>query len=186
MTEDRPGLRERVVRYRADPHLSREQAADRISAYVYGNILAFAAVVPLTEHTVASGKAVWAVLGVSVSTLLAHVFAELLGAGVLSTPGEGDGTGERVAWTQELRNSTPIVTSATVPCLLLVAGWAGWLPATATVVASEIYLLVRIALVGLVVERLHTERSTARTLLAGLAAAAIAAGIAVLKAVVAH
>lgn len=182
-------LRSRLVRYRADPNLSRAEAADRISAYVYGNILAFAAVVPLTTHAVETGRAVWTVLGVSVSTLLAHVFAEFLGAGVMGThdtaPGE-PGTSERTQWLHELRNSTPIATSATVPCLLLAAGWLGWLPATAAIVASEVYLFIRIALVGLVVERLHAERGTARTLLAGLVAAAVAAGISVLKVVAGH
>lgn len=173
-------VRDRVIGFRADPSLSEADAVDRIGAYVYGNILTFAALVPLTAHAVATGHAVWAVLGVSASTLLAHVFADLVGGGVRSSPGG------RPEVFHELRNAAPIVTSATVPCLILLAGWAGWIAAGAAVLISEIYLMIRMAVVGLVVERLHAARPTAWALVAGVVAAVLAAGIAVLKAVIAH
>lgn len=54
-------------------------AASRTSAYVYGNILVLAALVPLSIADVRSGTAVLIVLGTAVSTFFAHLFAETVG-----------------------------------------------------------------------------------------------------------
>ena len=50
-----------------------------------------------------------------------------------------------------------------------------------SIAASEVYLFVRLALVGFVVERLLARRASPRTLLAGVLMAVIAGGIALLK-----
>ena len=171
-----PTVRDRIVRYHANPGLPREDAAARISAYVYGNILIFASILAMDESDVQHGSAVVVELGVAFSTFLAHVFSEVIGRHVRSgTPAT------RSDVLHELRDSFPIITSALIPCLLLTAGAADWLPVPTAITASEIYLFVRLALVGFVVERLLARRASPRTLLAGVLMAVIAAGIALLK-----
>jgi hypothetical protein len=171
-----PTVRDKIVRFHANPDLPREDAAARISAYVYGNILILAAILALDETDVHHGRAVVVELGVAFSTFLAHVFSELSGRSVRSnTPTTMSDV------LHELRDSTPIVTSALIPCLLLSASAVGWLSASVAILASEIYLFGRLALLGLVVERLRSRRASSRTLLAGFLMALIAAGIALLK-----
>ncbi|MCO8271639.1 hypothetical protein M1L60_13665 [Actinoplanes sp. TRM 88003] len=181
ISKEGPNLRDRVVRYRADGDLSGERAAARISAYLYGNIIVFATLVPLTDEDAAHGHALTLVLGVAVSTYLAHVFSEIVGhnarAGAPMT---------RHEIRHELRDSQPVVSSAVLPCLLLAAAWAHWIEGSAATLISEIYLLVRMALVGFLVERLRSQKPSFRTLLAGLALAAVAAAISLLKAVLGH
>jgi hypothetical protein len=174
-------VRDLIVRYRADPELPREDAAARISAYVYGNILIFAAILALDESDVQHGHAVVVELGVAFSTFLAHVLSELIGRNVRT------GTRTSVADVlHEVRDSIPIITSALVPCLLLTGAVLDWLSAPAAITASEVYLFVRLALVGLVVERLRIRRASVRTLLAGVLLALVAAGIAVLKVTISY
>lgn len=81
------------------------------------------------------------------------------------------------------RCATPprIVTSALVPCRLLTAGALDWLSPPTVILTSEPYLFVRLALIGLVIDRLRARRTSRRTLLAGLVIALVAAGIALLK-----
>ncbi|MBU2666956.1 hypothetical protein KOI35_25935 [Actinoplanes bogorensis] len=179
--EQQPRLGDRLLRYRADESLSGERAAARISAYVYGNILVFATLVPLSDEDVAHGHALTLTLGVAVSTYLAHVFAEIVGhnarAGASMT---------RADVIHELRDSTPIATSAVVPCLLLAAAWAGWIEGGNAIQISEVYLMIRIALIGFLVQRLRSERPSFRTLLAGVLLAVVAAGISLVKALLGH
>ena len=176
-----PTLRDRVVRYRAPGGLAGERAAARISAYLYGNIIVFATLVPLTDEDTAHAHALTLLLGVAVSTYLAHVFSEIVGhnarAGEPMT---------RAEVRHELRDSQPIVSSALVPGLLLGAALLDWISGSAAVLVSEVYLLVRMALVGILVERLRSARPSFRTLLAGLALAAVAAAISALKVVLGH
>jgi hypothetical protein len=176
-----PGLRERIVRYRADPALPREEAAARTSAYVYGNILVFAAMLALTEEDVHHAHAVLVVLGAAACTFLAHVFSEVIGRGMRS-----DQAMTRADLLHELRDSNPIVTSALFPGLLLTLGALDWLPAGAVLIASDVYLFVRMALIGLIIERLRGGRASPRMLLAGLAIAVLAAAIALLKVTISH
>ncbi|GIF21536.1 hypothetical protein BJ973_005019 [Actinoplanes tereljensis] len=174
-------LRERVVHYRTERDMTGEQAAARISAYLYGNIITFAALLPLAKSDIEHGHSIQLLLGVAVTTFLAHVFAEIVGhharAGQAMTRAE--------IW-HELRDSRPIATSALIPALLLAAAAADWLSPDAALFCSEGYLLVRLALVGFLVERLRSDRVSPRTLLSGLALAAVAAGIAFLKVLLGH
>jgi hypothetical protein len=174
-------LRDRIVRYRADPTLPPEQAAARISAYVYGNIIVFATTVPLAAAELHHGHGALLVLGVAASTYLAHVFAEIIGRSVRSAQSM---TGTEL-W-HELRDSLPVLTSGMVPAALLLAGGLGWPPERAAVVISEVYLLVRMALIGLVVERLRSPRLSAHTLMAGVMLAAAAAVISGIKIALSH
>ncbi|MEU4690897.1 hypothetical protein [Actinoplanes sp. NPDC023714] len=134
-----PTLRDRILRYRADPGLSRDQAAARISAYVYGNIIVFATMVPLGVADLSHGH-----------------------------------------------GALPVLTSGLIPAILLLAGGRHWLPERASILASEAYLLFRMALIGLLVERLRSERASARTLASGLVLAVAAAAVALVKVALGH
>lgn len=114
-------LRERIVRYRADLTLPREQAAVRSSAYVYGNIIVFATTVPLAAAELRHGHGALLVLGVAAFTYLAHVFAEVIGHNVRS-----EQPLTRAELWHELRDSLPVLTSGMVPAALLLAGGLGW------------------------------------------------------------
>lgn len=161
--------------------VSREAAAARISAYIYGNILIFAGMLTLREADVHRGRAAGIELGVALSTLLAHAFAEVVGRSVRSgTPAT------RSDVLHVVRDSAPIVTSALVPCLLLAAGALDWLSPPTVIITAEIYLFVRLALIGLVADRLRGHRRSPRTLLAGVVIALVAAGIAALKVATGH
>lgn len=100
--------------------LSPESAASRISAYVYGNILVLAALVPITTSPEYIGIAI--VIGTALSTFIAHVFAESVAQSVRS--GAQLTRSERI---EELRDSVPILSSAVLPCLVLATAWVGWL-----------------------------------------------------------
>ncbi|GLY07776.1 hypothetical protein [Actinoplanes sp. NBRC 101535] len=161
--------------------MPREQAATRISAYVYGNIITFATLVPLTGDDLTHGHAALLVLGVAASTYAAHVFADRVGHHVRGPEPVPGGLAHG------LRDALPILSSAIVPALLLLAGGAGWITARAAVTASEIYLLVRMSLVGLLVERLHpTERAPGWTLVSGVLLAAAAAVVSLIKVALGH
>ncbi|MGI5157152.1 hypothetical protein [Microbispora sp. CA-102843] len=178
---DTRSLRDRIVHFRANRTLTGERAAARISAFVYGNVIVFAAMVPLTEEDATRWHALQVVLGVAVSTFLAHVFAELVGHS-----SRADERLTRAEIWNELRDSRPIATTALVPSLLMAVASAGWLPGTTALIASEIYLLARIAIIGLVMERLRSRRSSMRALLAGLVLASTAAVITFLKVALGH
>ena len=92
--------------------LTPESAASRISAYVYGNILVLAALVPITNSPEYIGIAI--VAGTALSTFIAHVFADSVAQSVRS--GEQLSRDERLA---ELRNAVPILSSAVLPCVIL-------------------------------------------------------------------
>ncbi|BAL88090.1 hypothetical protein AMIS_28700 [Actinoplanes missouriensis 431] len=182
MGDGDPGdLRDRLVQYRANRRLPSAQAGARISAYVYGNIIAFASVVALKPADLGHGHALALVAGVTVSTFVAHVFADLVGSNA-----DDDETMTGSALRHELRDSMPVVTSALVPCVLMGVGWAGWLNPRTVIAASAFYLMVRMALVGFVIERLRHRRPSPRTLVAGLALAVAAAAIGLLKTVLSH
>ncbi|MDR6319665.1 hypothetical protein [Actinoplanes couchii] len=170
-----------IVRFRADPSLPREQAAARISAYVYGNIITFATIVPFTADTVRHGHAALVVLGVAASTYIAHVFAELVGHRAHDRPPAPGG------FVRGLRDALPIFSSALVPALFLLAGSRGSIEAGAAVTASEIYLLIRMSLVGLIIERLRpSDRARGWPVLSGVLLAAAAAAVSLIKAALGH
>ncbi len=158
--------------------VSRGEAADRISAYVYGNILMLAALVVLSDDEIGSGAAVVIVLGTGVSTFVAHTFAERLGAVVRGT--------DRATWIAELRSSVPIVSAATVPAVLMVVGSQGWLDTTWCLRLAEAWIVVRLFILGLVVGRLQGHSVTLRTWIASAALAASALVVVALKVVLTH
>lgn len=156
-----------------------EHAAGRISAYVYGNILVLAALVPVTRSQETLGIAV--VLGAAVSTFVAHVFAEMVGQNIRT--GTHLDRAERLA---ELRDAVPILTSAFVPIAILGTAWIGWLePRTAQLVAEAV-MVVRIASISYVISRLRGEGVRWYTHLAAFVLALIASLIVVFKILLTH
>jgi hypothetical protein len=159
--------------------LDRANAASRISAYVYGNIMVLAALVPIvTAH---KQLGVLIVLGTGLSTFVAHVFAEAVGYSVR----------ERSALSRreilaELRNSVPILSSAVLPCVILGLGWLGWLEPRTAQLFAELVVLVRIGGIVFVIRRLRGERLTGASLLGAVALVFVATSVVIVKLVLTH
>lgn len=94
--------------------LPSETVRHRTTAYIYGNVLVLAAVMSLGLHEV-TGWSVVTVLGVAVSTFLAHLFA----GAVTSTDWS------RQTLLAQARDSAPILTSGLVPVLVLLTALLG-------------------------------------------------------------
>ncbi|EYT62970.1 membrane protein [Dietzia sp. UCD-THP] len=159
--------------------LDRGDAASRISAYIYGNILVLAALVPIVHTEKYVGIAI--VLGTALSTFIAHVFAEAVGHGVRE--GEPLSRAERRA---ELRNSVPILSSAVLPSLILAVGWIGVLEHGTAILLAEITVLVRIGGVVFVIGRLNGERPSRTWLLSAAALTVVAATVVAVKVALTH
>jgi hypothetical protein len=158
--------------YRREP-LSEHEAARRLSAYIYGNILILAALVPFQED-LDTGRAMAVVIGTALSTFVAHAFSEFISGGGKAQPAV------------LIRESLPILTTATVPMLLLAISWLGWPSAWVAVLLAELVIVVRIALTGAVAARLNAEKSPLRILLSGVIVAGVALLIVLLKVTLTH
>ena len=165
--------------HRRGKPLSPESAANRISAYVYGNILVLAALVPLGITHTYWGIAV--VAGVSLSTYIAHVFSHALVQNVHA--GRSLTRAERL---RLLPDAMPIATSAVLPCLILATAGFHWTEPANIQLIAEIVILVRIAGIVLVVERLQGDRPTGNTVVGAIGIAAIAIAVVVVKVVLTH
>ncbi|MGV9480431.1 hypothetical protein [Gordonia aichiensis] len=195
-----------LTRRRGGP-LAPDRAASRLSAYVYGNILVLAALVTASAHAVENGDAVWLILGTGLTTYIAHVFADLVAgnsipeAHVRSASAHGGGAHDdehprsghspadddvRTHIRHELRDATPIISSAILPAIALALGWADVLPtAWAHGIAGAVVVL-RIASVPIVVERVRGNEVSLRVIIAGILTAALAAVVVLLKVLLAH
>jgi hypothetical protein len=157
-----PAMEERFLRlvnrtpFVGGSSLTREQMAARISAYIYGNILVLAALIPVTESHDRFGIAV--IVGAAVTTFIAHYFAELVGRSVREHT-----VTTREARLAELRDSLPILVAAVVPSLILALAVVGLFePRTAQLIA-ELFMVLRIATISYVIVRIRKERVTSRT-----------------------
>ncbi len=157
---------------RGEP-LGEHEASRRLSAYVYGNILILAALVPFQEDTDAR-HAMVVVIGTALCTFIAHAFSEYLG---------GDGSVHPRAL---IRESMPILTTALVPLLLLWISQATRLQMSTAVLIAEIVIIGRIASTGMVAARLRSEKSRLRVLLSGVIVAGVALLIVLLKVSLTH
>lgn len=179
MESDLRSILHRPLLGRSEP-LGRDNAASRISAYVYGNVLLLAALIPETV-THAEGRPMAIVAGTALSTFVAHAFAEGVGQSVRS--GRQLTNRERLA---ELRDSVPVLSSALLPLVVLATAFFGWLaPFTAQVIA-EVSILVRIASLVFVITRLRGHRPTGYTLAMACGLAVVATAVVVVKVVLTH
>ena len=155
---------------------SPEDAANRVSAYVYGNVLVMAALISLRPDDLRGPTGVLSVLGVGLSTVVAH----MVGHGV----GHRIRHGRSIRWTEvrrEIRDTLPIGMAATVPSAILLPAWAGWVDPRLSLALALGVTGLRLALLGSAVEWFSGERSSARLFLAGAGLAAAAAIAAALK-----
>jgi hypothetical protein len=114
------------------------------------------------------------VLGTALSTFVAHSFAEFIG---------GDGSLHPRAL---VRESLPILTTATVPVLLLLISWFGWIDGRVAVLLAELVIIGRVAITGMIAARLRDEKSPLRIMLAGLTVAAVGLLIVLFKVALTH
>ena len=171
-TTDRGEFHDRRWYQRRTP-LESHEASRRLSAYVYGNILILAALVPFQEE-IDARHAMVVVIGTALCTFIAHAFSEFLA---------GDGSVHPRAL---IRESMPILTTALVPLLLLWLSQVTRLDMPRAVLIAEIVIILRIASTGIVAARLRNEKSRVLVLLSGVVVAAIAFGIVLLKVALTH
>jgi hypothetical protein len=156
--------------------VSRDDAASRVSAYVYGNVMVMAALITLRPEDLRGPAGVLSVLGVGASTFIAHMVGDAVGRRIRD--------GRSAPWAgvrREIRDSLPIATAATVPAAILALAW--WGPVDARLVLGLALAVtdLRLALLGSAVEWSTGERSSGRLFLAGIGLAIVCAAVAVLK-----
>jgi hypothetical protein len=154
----------------------REDAASRVSAYVYGNVLVMAALIALGPEDLHGPTGILYVLGTGVSTFVAHVVGDAAGRRIRE--------GRSVRWSgvrRELRGSMPIATAATAPAISLLLAWPGPADADVVLIVALAVTDLRLALLGSAVEWFSGERSSLRLFLAGIGLAVISAVAAALK-----
>ncbi|EME14773.1 hypothetical protein [Rhodococcus triatomae] len=157
-----------------------EDYASRISAYVYGNVLVLTALLPL-NGSVGLTHAGLVVIGTSLSTFVAHAFAESVGRSARS--GRQLTTAERIA---ELRDSVPVLTSGFVPALVVGMGGFGWIELDSALILAEIWVVTRIASITYVITRLRGERPNGQTLIGSLVLGAVAVAVVAIKLILTH
>ena len=162
--------------------LTPERATARVSAYVYGNLIALAAVVVVDAHGIRNGHAALVVAGTGVATFVAHIFADI----VAHASVDGRGGRSSNSMRDELRDAVPIFSSASVPSLLLALGWLGWLSTQWAQLLAGGVIVVRIASVPVVAERIKGNPTDLRVIIGGLITAALAAVVVGIKVLVGH
>jgi hypothetical protein len=159
-----------------------ERVRSRVSAYIYGNIFVLAALFAVSPEGVAHWSAVVIVVATAATTFFAHVVAHNIGQAIGRTENEE----LRVQLAQEARDAVPIMTSGTVPAVLLGIGALGWLAPGLSQLLAEAYVVVRLAGTGTVVRRLSDDASGQGGFWSGLALAGIGIVIAALKQILTH
>ncbi len=161
--------------------LSPHDAAHRVSAYAYGNILALATLILVTPEDVEHGHAMLVLLATGVTTFLAHTLAETQEHRVLQ--------GSGINWEElvhALRNAFPIVSSTATPALVLILSMLHFIPGEWAWHGAILTLVGRIFSIGFVISHYRKEPITIRTWIGGAIFAVIALTVAILKAVLTH
>ncbi|MFD4179796.1 hypothetical protein [Rhodococcus sp. NPDC058514] len=159
--------------------LTVEDSASRISAYVYGNILVLTALIPL--HDASTTHAGLVVIGTSLSTFVAHAFAESVGRSArIGRPLT------RSEQFEELRDSVPVLTSGVVPAAVVGLDALGVLEQQTALLLAELWVVSRIAGLGVVITRLRGEKLSRRTLVSCVVLAFVAVAVVAVKLVLTH
>ena len=159
--------------------LESARADNRMSAYIYGDVLVLAATAGVYDSAIRSGEALLVVLGTVASTYVAHVLADVVGA-VFS------GHGLLASLLDELRDSVPIATAGLPPLILFAGAGLGWpAPRWAQAAASGV-LVVRLGSIGLVYHHLKEPIGWARATSIGVLVAGVAAFAVALKLLLIH
>ncbi|MFE6924280.1 hypothetical protein ACFVAV_24870 [Nocardia sp. NPDC057663] len=159
--------------------LDQRNAASRISAYIYGNVLILAALIPVAPS--AGNVGILVVLGTALSTFIAHTFAESVGRSVRQNPPQSPPQ----RWAN-LRDSLPILSSAVLPCAILAAAALGWLEPRTAQVLAEVVMLVRIGGIAFVIHRLQGRRPDRSTLAGAILLSCAATTIVAIKVILTH
>lgn len=178
MDSDSYSMLHRPLFARGTP-LDRGNAASRISAYIYGNVLVLTALVPVV--TSARHVGILVVLGTAASTFVAHSFAEAVGDSVRERR-----TLTRADRWRELRNSVPILSSAVLPCVILATALPGWLEPRTAQVFAEVAVLVRIGGIVFVIRRLKGEPPTRSSVLSAVLLTVAATVVVIVKVALTH
>lgn len=160
---------------------SRDDAAARITAYVYGNLLILAALFTLTPDKASEWHGVLVIFATGFTTFLAHIFADALGERV-----RHDAHPSWSSLKHELRNATPIVTSASIPAVLLLLSVIGVVDGSVALIAAEVVVLGRIAFLGTMMNHVRREKASLRSVLSGVGLAVAFGLISLVKAVLTH
>lgn len=171
------------IRHRSDGGLDVDRARHRTSAFVYGNITVLGALVAVDPHAVETGHGAIAVGATAVATLIAHIAADLVSERVRPdhVPRK-----PREEVTEELRDATPIATSGGIPVLFLLLGTLGILPPNIALWIGIAVVVGRLAMTGVVTERLSGRSASPAALWGGIVLAVISAVVAVGKALLTH
>ncbi|MFE7723606.1 hypothetical protein ACFU44_31795 [Nocardia rhizosphaerihabitans] len=159
--------------------LDQGNATSRISAYIYGNVLILAALIPVAPS--AENVGILVVLGTALSTFIAHSFAESVGRSVRDSPPRS--TPQRWA---NLRDSLPILSSAVLPCAILAAAAFGWLEPRTAQVLAEVVMLVRIGGIAFVIHRLQGRGPDRSTLVGAVLLSCAATTVVAVKVILTH
>ena len=164
-----------------------DRAAARLAAYIYGNILVLTAVVAASPESIESGRAFVLGLATASTTLVAHVFAEIVARSSFPEAVHGETEEEKKqSVLAEVRDAVPIASSGTVPAIILALAWLWILPTSwAQLIAGGVGVF-RIATLPLVAERLRGRPLTFRVVVAGFGTAAVAAIIVLIKVYAGH
>ncbi|GGG18499.1 hypothetical protein GCM10007304_35570 [Rhodococcoides trifolii] len=171
----------RYVTTRPQGILSTSRASARLSAYVYGNVLVLAVVVAASTSSIDDGSATALALGTTVTTFLAHIFSDGVASAML--PEEDRSRRHRL---EELRDSVPIVSSGTIPTVLLGLGWLQIVPTGTAQIAASALITVRIASIPIVAQRLRGERLSWRAVAIGITLAVAATVVVFVKVLLTH
>ena len=163
-------------------HLPVERVRSRVGAYIYGNILVLAAILATSPESIAHWTAVIFVVATTATTFLAHVVAHRIGQAI----GRTDDEALRVHLAQEVRDAVPIMTSGTVPAVLLALGAVGWLPPGLAQLLAEAVVVLRLAGMGIIVRRISGYSSPRAGRWSGFVLAGISVVIAALKDILTH
>lgn len=152
--------------------LASARADNRMSAYIYGDVLVLAATAGVYDSAIRSGEALLVVLGTVASTYLAHVLADVVGAVF-------GGQGLLAALLDELRDSVPIATAGLPPLIFFGGAALGWPGPGWAQAAASVVLVLRLGSIGLVYHHLKqpigwTGATSFGVLVAGVASLAVA------------
>lgn len=161
--------------------LDLHDAAHRISAFIYGNILVLAALIVVSPEQIETGYALTVVAGTGLSTYLAHCVAEQQEIHVLHGHKANPEILKRAA-----RNALPILSSTAIPTMMLWLGYQGITSVDTAWTLANALITIRLLFNGVVVARYREEKVTLRAILSGLVLAIVATAVALLKAYLTH
>ena len=126
--------------------LPSDDAARRVSAWIYGTVLALAGLTVVTPRMSDEGGGAAVLVGIGVGTLLAHIFADLIGEEVRE---RRKLTGDERR--EVLRDLLPVLTGMLPPAVLLALGTLPSVSGPWMLASAFAITLLRLPLVAVIV-----------------------------------